>query len=127
MLTGRPSVASPGKAVPLLLAILLLAAMNAFSEEMGYRAPQLTTSFEAVGEDQAMLLAAAFFGIGHYYGVPYGIIGVVMAGFLGWLLSKSMLETKSFSLAVVYPLPTRCSDFRLLGDQLNRGRWRVTF
>jgi len=89
-------VASLGKAVPLLPAILLLAAMNAFSEEMSYRAPQLATSYEVVGKNQAMLLAAAFFGIGHYYGVPYGVIGVVMAGFLGWLLSKSMLETKGF-------------------------------
>jgi hypothetical protein len=45
---------------------------------------------------QAILLTAAYFGIGHYYGVPYGIIGVLMAGILGWLLGKSMLETKGF-------------------------------
>jgi hypothetical protein len=96
VLAARASLASLGKAIPLIPAILLLAAMNAFSEEMSYRSPQLATSHEAVGKNQAMLLAAAFFGIGHYYGVPYGVVGVLMAGFLGWLLSKSMLETKGF-------------------------------
>jgi hypothetical protein len=34
------------------------------------------------------------FGIGHFYGIPYGVIGVLMAGFLGWWLGKSMLETR---------------------------------
>jgi membrane protease YdiL (CAAX protease family) len=96
IIAGRPSLASLGNAVPLIPAILVFAAMNAFSEEMSYRAPQLATSHEVVGKNQAMLLSAAFFGIGHYYGVPYGVVGVLMAGFLGWLLSKSMLETKGF-------------------------------
>lgn len=27
---------------------------------------------------------------------PYGVVGVVMAGFLGWMLCKAMLETKGF-------------------------------
>lgn len=96
IIAGRPSLASLGNVVPLIPAILVFAAMNAFSEEMSYRAPQLATSHEVVGKNQAMLLSAAFFGIGHYYGVPYGVVGVLMAGFLGWLLSKSMLETKGF-------------------------------
>jgi hypothetical protein len=37
-----------------------------------------------------------FFGIGHDCGVPYGVAGVLMATFLGWLLGKSMVETKGF-------------------------------
>jgi CAAX protease family protein len=28
--------------------------------------------------------------------VPYGIVGVVMAGFLGWFLAKAMVETRGF-------------------------------
>jgi hypothetical protein len=42
----------------------------------------------------ALWNAALFFGIGHYFGVPYGVIGVVMATFLGWILGKAMLETR---------------------------------
>lgn len=32
--------------------------------------------------------------MGHYYGAPYGITGVLMAYFLGWFLGKSIIETK---------------------------------
>jgi hypothetical protein len=96
LLAGRPSMEAVTGAAPLLPAVLLFAAMNAFSEEMSYRAPQLATTHEVIGKDQSILLAAAFFGIGHFYGVPYGLVGVVMSGFLGWLLGKSMLETKGF-------------------------------
>jgi hypothetical protein len=53
----------------------------------------------AFGKEDALLLSAALFGIQHYYGVPYGIAGILMAGILGWLLGKSMLETKGFAWA----------------------------
>lgn len=96
LLAARPPLPVLSRAAPMLPAILLFAAMNAFSEEMSYRAPQLATSESVIGEKQALLVTAAFFGIGHYYGVPYGVIGVLMAGFLGWLLGKSMLETRGF-------------------------------
>jgi len=79
--------------------VLLMAAMNAFSEELTYKASFLSVLENPVGKRQALLLMAAFFGIGHYYGVPYGVIGVLMAGFLGWLLGKSMLETRGFAWA----------------------------
>ena len=39
-------------------------------------------------------MVAVFFGIWHFYGVPYGVIGVVLATFLGWLLARSMQETR---------------------------------
>jgi hypothetical protein len=76
--------------------VLVLAAMNAFAEEMSYRAPQLAALRPGVGGQQALWMTAAFFGIGHFYGVPYGVVGVLMAGFLGWFLGKSMLETQGF-------------------------------
>jgi uncharacterized protein len=85
-----------GQVLVLMLFVLLMAAMNAFSEELTYKASFLSVLYDPVGKRQALLLMAAFFGIGHYYGVPYGIIGVLMAAFLGWLLGKSMLETKGF-------------------------------
>jgi hypothetical protein len=79
--------------------VLLMAAMNAFSEELTYKASFLSVLENPAGKRQALLLMAAFFGIGHYYGIPYGIVGVLMAGFLGWLLGKSMLETRGFAWA----------------------------
>ncbi len=99
VMAGRPSLAALGLALPMLPMILLLAAMNAFSEEMSYRASILGVLNGVLSAPQAVMLAAVFFGIGHYYGVPYGIIGVVMAWFLGWLLGRSMTETRGFCWA----------------------------
>jgi membrane protease YdiL (CAAX protease family) len=93
---GRPSLNALIQVVPLIPVVLLFAVMNSFSEEMSYRASELAVLKGVVSNQQALLLTAVFFGIGHYYGVPYGVIGVVMAGLLGWLLGKSMLETKGF-------------------------------
>jgi membrane protease YdiL (CAAX protease family) len=76
--------------------IVLFAVSNSFGEEMLYRAPWLAALERPVGRTQALLLTATFFGIGHYYGVPYGIVGVVMAFIPGWLMGKAMLETRGF-------------------------------
>jgi membrane protease YdiL (CAAX protease family) len=91
---GRPSWPSFVQAAPLLPAVLLLAAMNAFNEEMTYRASLLAGLERVVGPRQALWNTALFFGIGHYFGVPYGVTGVVMSTFLGWILGKAMLETR---------------------------------
>ncbi|MCS6847696.1 MAG: CPBP family intramembrane glutamic endopeptidase [Anaerolineae bacterium] len=90
----RPAPATLLGVLPALPAVLLLAAMNAFSEEVSYRAALLGTLNGPLTPGQAVWLSAVFFGIGHYYGVPYGPVGVVMATFLGWLLGKAMVETK---------------------------------
>jgi len=79
--------------------VILFASINAFAEEMNYRAGLLAALEAPLGGSQALLITALFFGIGHFYGVPYGIVGVVMASLLGWLLGKSMLETRGFCWA----------------------------
>lgn len=94
ILAGRPPLDIVLRAMPFLPAILLAAALNAFNEEMTYKASFLSVLEEPLGKHHALWLMAAYFGIGHFYGVPYGVIGVLMAGFLGWLLGKSMLETR---------------------------------
>jgi membrane protease YdiL (CAAX protease family) len=76
--------------------IILFAVSNSFGEEMLYRAPWLAALEKPVGPTQALLLTATYFGIGHYYGVPYGIVGVIMAFIPGWLMGKAMLETRGF-------------------------------
>lgn len=95
-IAGRPAWGALARALPLLPAVLLFAVMNAFSEELSYRAAFLAPLHRTVGKHQSLMLTAAFFGLGHFYGVPYGVLGVVMAGILGWLLGKAMLETRGF-------------------------------
>ncbi len=96
VIAGGAPLANLPKALPLLPFVVLFAVLNAFGEEMSYRAPQLGALAPVVGGGQSLLMTSVYFGIGHFYGVPYGIVGVVMAGLLGWLLGRSMLETKGF-------------------------------
>lgn len=91
---GRPTTSQVAATLPLLPAVLVVAALNAFNETMTYRASLLATLEKPVGAAQATLMAAVWFGIGHYYGVPYGVVGAVMATFLGWFLARSVLETR---------------------------------
>jgi hypothetical protein len=90
---GRPPLDIVARALPYLPAILLAAALNAFYEEMTYKASFLSVLEGPVGPRQALYMVAAYFGIWHYYGVPYGVVGVILATFLGWILAKSMQET----------------------------------
>jgi hypothetical protein len=94
VIAGRPPLTIVIKALPFLPAILLAASLNAFNEEVTYKASFLAVLENVVGRQQSLWLMAAYFGILHFYGVPYGIIGVILATFLGWLLGKSMLETR---------------------------------
>lgn len=94
LLAGRPPVDIVVKALPFLPMVLLTAALNSFNEEMTYKASFLSVLVNVVGKQQSLLLMAVYFGALHFYGVPYGITGVLMATFLGWLLGKSMLETR---------------------------------
>ena len=50
-----------------LPAVLLAAAANAFTEEVTYKASLLSVLEGPVGPRQAVLMVAAYFGIGHYY------------------------------------------------------------
>jgi membrane protease YdiL (CAAX protease family) len=93
---SRPGLPAFQAIGPLLPWILLFAATNAFGEEMLYRSALLAPTHKVLGGEQAILLTATFFGIGHYYGVPYGITGVLLAGFFGWVLGRAMLETRGF-------------------------------
>lgn len=82
---------------PYLVLIIILALSNSFVEEVIFR-----FSFAAVinynkqSQYLAQGLSALTFGGIHYFGVPSGIPGVLMAGFIGWFLTKSIIETKGF-------------------------------
>jgi membrane protease YdiL (CAAX protease family) len=91
-----PALPALKNVLPLLPFVFLFAASNAFGEEMIYRAPWLSALEGPVGMAQALLMTAVFFGVEHFYGVPYGVIGVILAFIPGWLMGKAMLETRGF-------------------------------
>ena len=49
---------------------------------------------DVLGANELILLSAIIFGLVHFGGMPHGIIGMLMAGFLGWFLAKSIVETE---------------------------------
>ena len=94
-----PSAQSLRGIGPLLPYVFLFAIINSFGEEMLYRAPWLGALEGPLGAAQALLITAVYFGLAHFYGVPYGVVGVILAFIPGWLMGKSMLETRGFSWA----------------------------
>jgi len=106
MLSSTPSVDTFIMALPLIPAALLIAVINAFNEEFTLRAAPISELLSALGKKQALMITTAFFGLGHFYGVPAGLLGVLLSSFLGWFLGKSMLETKGFFWAwLIHFLP----------------------
>ena len=73
---------------------LAVATLNAASEEFQFRCVLLAHLKGKFAAGEAILLTAVFFGVGHFYGQPSGVLGVVMAGFAGWIWARSMVETR---------------------------------
>jgi membrane protease YdiL (CAAX protease family) len=106
MLSSTPSLEAVIKALPLIPAALLIAVINSFNEEFTLRAAPISELLSAIGKKQALMITTVLFGLGHFYGVPSGILGVLLSSFLGWFLGKSMLETKGFFWAwLIHFLP----------------------
>jgi membrane protease YdiL (CAAX protease family) len=93
-LGSRPSGDAMLRVLPILPSILFYAALNAFNEEVTYRAPMLATLESVGGSKQALWISAYFFGMAHYFGAPGGIVGAILSIFMGWILGKAMLETR---------------------------------
>jgi membrane protease YdiL (CAAX protease family) len=72
---------------------------NAFSEEAIFRIGIVSPLYSVLTVSIILLISGAMFGIPHYFGTPSGVIGVLMAGFLGWLLAMSLVETQGIFLA----------------------------
>lgn len=95
----RPAVSLLPGLISMLPIILLFSVSNALGEEIIYRLALLAPTINIVAPGHAMMMSAAYFGLAHYYGIPSGWLGVVMAGFLGWLACRSVLDTKGVAWA----------------------------
>jgi membrane protease YdiL (CAAX protease family) len=89
---------------------------NAFSEEAIFRVGIVSPLYGIFSVSVIVLISAAVFGLPHYFGMPSGIIGVLMAGFLGWLLALSLVETQGLFLA--WAIHCQRGDFSFGQSQL---------
>ncbi len=72
---------------------------NAFSEEAIFRLGIVSPLYGIFSVSIIILISGIVFGGPHYFGMPSGVVGALMAGFLGWLLALSLLETHGLFLA----------------------------
>jgi hypothetical protein len=79
--------------LPYLPWVLVFSLVNSFSEEVVYRLGIIVPLVGSVDTTYILLFSAVAFGAPHLQGMPNGIVGALMAGLLGWLLAKSMIET----------------------------------
>jgi len=88
------------KLIPALLFwSVVFSAMNAFSEEAIFRIGIVSPLHGIFSTSIVILISGIVFGVPHYFGMPKGIVGVLMAGFLGWLLAMSLVETQGLLIA----------------------------
>jgi membrane protease YdiL (CAAX protease family) len=75
------------------------AAMNAFAEEFLYRAALIPQVLPLFGKSSTLVLLPVWFGLAHWFGVPSGLTGVILAAIGGWFFAKSMIETRGMAWA----------------------------
>ncbi|AGH96621.1 CPBP family intramembrane glutamic endopeptidase [Pseudobdellovibrio exovorus] len=80
--------------------ILFLALINAAIEEILYRLIPLSVG--NLSPATLALCSGIAFGLPHYFGHPSKWLGIILAGFLGWFLAKSVLETQGIFLAFLF-------------------------
>lgn len=80
--------------------IIVFGIVNAAQEEFTYRVVYLARLAPVVGAAQALLITTVNFGINHWVGGhPNGLAGVATVALLGYILGRSMLDTRGIAWA----------------------------
>ncbi len=85
--------------VSLIPIILLISLTNSFAEEAIYRFAINGNLMPHTLKWIILVASAILFGLPHYMGYPNGVIGVLMAATLGYILSKATYETQGLGIA----------------------------
>lgn len=79
--------------------ILLISLTNSFAEEAIYRFAINGNLMPHTLKWIILVISAIMFGLPHYMGYPNGVVGVLMAAILGYILSKATYETQGIGIA----------------------------
>jgi membrane protease YdiL (CAAX protease family) len=97
---AHPSTSDGALVLSWLPAALLFAVINPAQEEIRFRVVPLATLAPAVGDEAAIWMTSAVFGLARWSeATPSGPIGLVFHGLVGALLAKSILETRGVAWA----------------------------
>lgn len=81
--------------------IIIFALLNATGEEWLYRVALLRSTEGAISLQYASIISATVFGVAHFRGRPGGILGILISGLLGFLLSRITIETGGIATAII--------------------------
>jgi membrane protease YdiL (CAAX protease family) len=84
---------APRALLPVLPAAVVVSLSNAAVEEALFRLAVLHGLHDALPPTTVALVSGVLFGLPHWFGSPGRWPGVLMAGFLGWLLCHATLQT----------------------------------
>ena len=86
--------------LPMALGLAVVFAFtNSLSEELIFRVLLIESWAPRMDPAWLAVVAGLVFGIPHYLGVPGKFPGVLMAGFLGWVLARSVMDTGGLAWA----------------------------
>lgn len=74
--------------------LLLFAALNAFAEESIFRLALVLPWAGKLPTHSICLYSALLFGLPHFAGMPDGLLGASLAGLMGYVLCRSLIETR---------------------------------
>jgi membrane protease YdiL (CAAX protease family) len=98
---------------------LPFAAMNALTEELVFRAVPIQMLSGHLDDLVIAVACGALFGVPHWFGTPGKLPGVVMAGFLGWVMAQSVLDTGglgwAWTIHVVQDVPILAMQLLVAG------------
>lgn len=93
-LQARRREASDSRCLPrLFLLAIPFAFVNAAVEEAIFRIALCNALGASLPMMSVALISGLLFGLPHYFGHPGKLPGIILAGFLGWLLTLSVLQT----------------------------------
>lgn len=100
VLEVHPDFALASHILSSLPIVVAFGIINAAQEEFTYRMVYLARLTPVIGVGQALLLTSVNFGLNHWVGGhPNGLAGAVTVALLGFILGKSMLETRGIAWA----------------------------
>lgn len=82
-----------------LLLSIAFAVVNSLTEELLFRVVAIEGLTGHLADALIVLICAVAFGVPHFFGNPGGLVGVIMAGFLGWLMATSIQQTGGLAIA----------------------------
>ena len=91
--SGRGKGIQPKTLLTALPVAAFFSVFNALTEELIFRVSLAQALISILSPWHIASISALIFGVIHYFGMPGKVPGMLMAGFMGWLLTFAVIQT----------------------------------